>query len=514
MKKYLSITLTAALLLSLAFLGSCGNETSIKVYDAPPNEKASNDYKVWANNNEVFCYDAQVYDTRFTEGKHFGETGIPYSTVSFGYFDFSGKVKVSIKVNHNINTAVVRPLSRNIKPVVKNNTIEFYIDEPGALTIEPDGSEERVLHLFANPMMEKPNTNDENIIYYGPGEHVLNTIKLKSNQTLFVDGGAVLYFDVFENDSIYRYEGREEETIQLKRYDHGIEAIKAKNIKIKGRGIIDFTRVAEKYGRKNPIHINNCENVEIEGVILRGANCWHATIYRSKNVVIDNLKEIAWGFNTDGINIVLSQDVHIKNCFMRQRDDGIIMKSMDTGNMDAFITEIPQPQTTTSNVTVEDCVIWSDWGYALGVTYETRMPVHNITFRNCDIIHATHAVEGQGVIGILVADSSRVTNVNFENITIERSLKPLIKLEQKLTAWTVNKDLGIIRDVHFSNIKYLSGKEQPVIFKGFSEKGNIEDVYLDNLEFLGKKIETEKDWEFRKNEFVEKIKLNGTYELP
>lgn len=508
--KYL-ILRTGILLLTLAFLSACSKEEAVQVYEAPPSEKSSVDYKVWANNHEVFCYEGQVYDTRFPEGKHFGETGLEYSTVSFAYFDFSGKVKVSIKVNYNINTAIVRPLSRNITPSVSNNTIEFFVDKPGAFTIEPDGREARVLHLFANPMMERQQKEDEGVIYYGPGEHVVNTIKLQSNQTLFVDGGAVLYFDTFENDSIYRYEGRERETIQLKRYDHGIEAIKARNIKIKGRGIIDFSRVTEKYGRKNPIHINNCENVEIEGVIIRGANCWHATIYRSKNVVIDNLKEIAWGFNTDGINIVLSQDVHIKNCFMRQRDDGIIMKSMDTGNMDAFINEVAQPQTTTSNVTVEDCVIWSDWGYALGVTYETRMPINNITFKNCDIIHATHATEDQGVIGVLVADSSRVTNVKFENITIERSLKPLIKLEQKLTAWTVNKDLGIIRDVYFSNIKYLDGEEQPVLFKGFSEKGNIEDIYLDNLEFLGKRIKTKEDWKFQKNEFVNKVRLNEYY---
>ena len=194
---------------------------------------------------------------------------------------------------------------------------------------------------------------------------------------------------------------------------------------------------------------------------------------------------------------------------MRQRDDGIVMKSMDTGNMDAFITEVPQPETTTSNVLVEDCVIWSDWGFALGVTYEIRMPVKDITFRNCDIIHATHANKRQGVLGILVADSSTVSNVTFENIVIERSLKPLIKLDQRLTNWTVNKNLGRIHDITFSNIRYLHGEPQPVIFTAAQGKASIRDIYLNDLEFLGKKVHMVDDSEFQINENVENVFING-----
>ena len=501
---------------SIALCFSCKSETRqqdkvvnneiLKTYPAPKSETPFEDYEIEVNDMDVFCYGGKVYDTRFTEGTLMGESEIQYSTIGFGYFDISGKVKVSVKVNREISSATIRPLSRNIQATVINNTIEFYVDKPGTLTIEPDGNEKRVLHLMVNPKEDNiPNVEDESVIYYGPGEHVVNTINLKSNQTLYIAGGAVVYFDVFEGDSIYREEFRNRKKTVLNRYDHGIEAINAKNIKIKGRGILDFNRVLEKMGRKNPIHINNCENVEIEGVIIRGANCWHATIYRSKNIVIDNLKEIAAGYNSDGINIVLSQDVHIKNCFLRQRDDGIVMKSMDTGNMDAFIVEVPQELTSTSNVLVENCIIWSDWGYALGVTYETRMPVKDIEFRDCDIIHATHANEEQGVIGILVADSDVVSNIKFENITIERALKPIIKLDQKITPWTVNEDLGTIKDITFSNIMYLDGKPQPIIFHGFPGKGGIHDINLNNLEFLGKKIKSFDDWEFRINEHVRNI---------
>ncbi len=485
------------------------------LYPAPESEVPFADYRIQVNDREVFCHAARVFDSRFTEGTLMGSPEITYSTVGFGYFDISGKVRVRIKVNREISSAVIRPLSRGIEPTVKDNTIEFTVDEPGALTIEPDGSEKRVLHLFVNPKEEsRPDPEDESVIYFGPGEHVVDTIRLKSDQTLYVDGGAVVYFDVTDDSPVHRKEYRSRKAVTLKRYDHGIHAVAAKNLKIKGRGILDFSRVLEKKGRKNPIHINACHNVEIEGVILRGANCWHATIYRSKDVEIDNLKEIGAGYNTDGINIVLSQDVHIHDCFMRQRDDGIVMKSMDTGNMDAFIEEIPQPDTSTSRVLVEDCVIWSDWGYALGVTYETRMPVNDIEFRNCEIIHATHATPGQGVIGILVADSDVVSDVRFNDITIERSLKPLIKLDQKITAWTVNPDLGEIRDIHFNNIRYLEGEPRPVIFHGFGDKGGIHDIHLHGLNFLGKDVRSIDDWKFIMNDKVRDVRFGKSTASP
>lgn len=343
----------AATLALFAFV-SCDSDESgrVEVYSAPKSEIASTDYRVWVEDQELFCHTGEVYDTRFSEGMYFGEKGLSYSTVSFGQFDFEGKVKVKVKVNRDITTATIRPLSRKIEAVVTDNIIEFYIDKPGSLTIEPDGDEHRVLHLFANNLEEnRPDPSDKDVIYYGAGEHVVNMIKLEDNQTLYVDGGAVLYFDIFEGDTLYRYEERNK-VIQLGRYDHGIEAVNAKNIKIKGRGILDFSRATKKFARKNPIHINGCENVEIEGVVIRGANCWNVSLYRSKSIVVDNIKEIAFGYNTDGINTILSQDVHIKNCFMRQRDDGIVMKSMDTGNMDCFIVEVEQPATKTKNVLV------------------------------------------------------------------------------------------------------------------------------------------------------------------
>ncbi len=491
-------------MIAVALFTGC-NKGSLIIYPAPESEKHSEDYSLKVNGKDVFCYEAKVYDTRYTEGMIYGERGLEYSTVAFAYFDFYGSVKVKIAVSYDIESAVVRPISHNIKPVVRNNTIEFTIHKPGSYTVEPNGSDKRVLHLFANPFQEKPDTDDPDIIYFGPGEHVVNTINLKNNQTLFVDGGAVVYVDIGEDETPYRTEVRSG-VIELFRYDHAIQAVNASNVKIKGRGIIDFGRVGAKYGRKNPIHIGHCDNVEIEGVILRDATCWHLTLYRSNNVVVDNLKMISMNYNTDGICVVLSQDVHIKNCFFRQRDDGIIMKAMDTGNTDAFIEEVSfYPPVSTSDVLVENCVIWSDWGYALGATYEIRQPVHNIIFRNCDIIHATHAVDLQGVLGVLVSDSSSVSNVRFENISIERSLKPLMKLEMRATPWTVNNDLGNIRDIHFNNIRYLSGEFQPVIFLGDSETSNITNVHLSGLEFLGKRIESVSDWNFVINEHVHNI---------
>ena len=70
------------------------------------------------------------------------------------------------------------------------------------------------LHLFANPVSDfGVNQYDPNVLYYGPGVHDIGHLELEEGQTLFVDGGAVLYGSV--------------------------TAIHKKNVRIVGYGIID-----------------------------------------------------------------------------------------------------------------------------------------------------------------------------------------------------------------------------------------------------------------------------------
>jgi polygalacturonase len=496
----------SSLLFLLVLCPALARPVTVVTYPAPDGETASPDYAISVNGKPVHGYTSRVYDTRFTEAE---EYGLKYSTVTFAYFDFEGEVTVEVRVNRGADTATIRPQSYGIEPEVHDGVIRFHLDHPRKLTIEPDGREDRVLHLFANSLeTERPQPDHPDVIYFGPGVHEIGSLALKSNQTVYIAGGAVVYGIIEPHEKPIRTEVRLNR-YRFARHNHMISAENANNVRILGRGILDGSRIIAAGARKNPINFTRCNNVEVSGIIMRGSPCWNLTLYRTHNARVANVKQLAWFYNSDGINAVSSQDIVIEDCFLRQRDDGIVVKSMDTGNTDAFLHEPPAelPGGETTRVKVRDCVIWSDWGYALGATYEVRQPIHDVSFENCDIIHATHAVTAQGVLGILVADKSTASNIRFEDIRIERTLKPFIKLDVRRTPWTVSETLGNIRDITFKNVSLTGGSPSPIILAGIDSTSTVENITFDNLRILGKKITDRDDAEFRTNNLVRNLKF-------
>ncbi len=286
--------------------------------------------------------------------------------------------------------------------------------------------------------------------------------------------------------------------VVLERYDHSIKVHDARNVRIRGRGIFCQGRLdkypedPKRFTRKSPIHVARSNDVAIEGVILRNATCWHVSLYRSEDILVDNIKEISAGFNSDGINPISSNNVVIRNSFMRQRDDAVVMKAMDSGNMDLFLAEPESlkelPGGEVNSVLVENCIVWSDWGYSFGVTYETRKPISNIVFRNNDVIHAT--TKRQGVLGILVSDRETVSNIRFEDIRVERSHKPLISLDTFKTKWSVSDVMGSIRNVVFRNITLVEHDQIVQVNNKTpaSDRSEISDIVFENVVLDGKKL--------------------------
>ena len=403
--------------------------------------------------------------------------------------------------------ADIRPFSYKVQSEIKDNIISFKVPGPGKYTIEPNGNINHVLHLFVNPIeKEIPSANYPNVIYFGPGYHEIGSLDLKDNQTLYIAGGAVVHSVTEPDEKVYREEFRNGRGfaphITFDRLDHAVKIHNRKNVKIIGRGILCFSKLDaypdddSRSSRRSPIHVERSENIEISGIILRDGPCWNVSLYRSENCMVDNIKIISSGYNSDGINAISSQNITIEDCFLRQNDDSIVMKAMDTGNKDLFLTEPPEelPGGEVDNIKVKNCVIWSDWGYALGATYEIRKPVKNVTFVDCDVINATY-LTNTGVLGILVSDVSNVTDVKFNNIRIERSNKALISLETRKTPWSVSESLGEIRNINFNNIS-LSGRElRPIRIKTF-EEGLIDGITFSDLQILNKNIKQQSDAEF------------------
>ena len=111
----------------------------------------------------------------------------------------------------------VRPFSAQVNVRFKDSIIQLRIEKPQQLSIELNGSLKNPLFLFANaPDLNKPSKSNKDVVFFEAGKiHYPGIIEMKSNQTLYIEGGAVV-----------------------------VGVIKAKdadNIRIAGRGVIDGT---------------------------------------------------------------------------------------------------------------------------------------------------------------------------------------------------------------------------------------------------------------------------------
>ena len=461
------------------------------IYPTPAGLKPSAEYQVTINGKDAFVYASPV-------------------PAAYCSFDMSGSVEISIKANRDIKWVDVRPLSAGIKVNCKDSTITFKLTRPSQLSIELNGSIKMPLFIFANaPEKDKPSKTDPNVIFFEAGKiHNAGLIEIKSNQTVYIEGGAVVV--------------------------GAILARGAKNIKIKGRGVLDGTwnirfddaiiksgqfdklpkeLVSTDYEERHTINMVNCEGVTIEGITVHNSTRWTIVPVGCKKVTISNIKLVSDQPSDDGIDIAHCQQVWVHHCFIRTKDDCIAVKSYQAK---------PKGQDVDS-VLVEQCVFWNAlWGNGLEIGFELNSnEVRNVTFRNSDVIH----VEAGAVFSIHNAGTATVKNILFEDIRVEDARQklfdvaifrsrysedgPVNEAERKRLylngAWdgviSVPADekeahavfRGQIKNVVFRNISIVDGLFPFSVFYGYSKEKKVSNVTIENLKVHGKKVSSLKD---------------------
>lgn len=458
------------------------------IYPIPQGLTPSDDYSVFVNGKEAFVYASPV-------------------PAAYCSFEMQGPVNITIKAKRDIKWVDVRPLSAKVLPLFKDSIINFRVYRPQQLSIELNGSIRRPLFIFANsPEKNKPSKTDSNIIFFEAGKiHHAGLIQLKSNQTVYIEAGAVVVGAITAKD--------------------------ATNIKISGRGVMDgtwnnrFSDSLIKAGsfRNLPqpsdesyrrfIELTNCENVSIEGITLHNNTTWQLVPVGCRKVNISNIKIVSDQASDDGIDVVHCKDLSVKNSFIRTKDDCVVIK--------AYL-EKPGAQAV-DNILVENCIFWNAlWGNALEIGFELNgVDVKNIRFNNCDIIH----VEGGAALSIHNAGTSTVSNIIFENIRIEDVDQKLFDVaifrsqyspdapqneeERKrlylVGAWDGVLSIppgkkayhaqfrGYIKNIIFRDIKIVDGAFPYSLFYGFDETHNVLNVRIENLLVHGKTIRSLKD---------------------
>lgn len=463
-------------------------------------EEASDDYLVKVNGKYVFVYRARV--SAFPLNQIWPGYQRPQEQTeiaSFAYWDMDGPVRVEVIAKKQIDKVTVRPLSYCIKPEVDGGRILFEADSPKHMTVEVNGKH-NALHLFMNRAEEFDAAgNTEKVKYFGPGVHRVGKIIMNSGETVFIDAGAVV---------------------------HGvIEAKHASGIRILGRGILDTGTFGREEAEAS-ISLYRCSDVVIDGIVIRDPNLWTIVPAACRGVKIHNVKLIGlWRYNTDGIDIVNSQDVRIDKCFIRSFDDSIAIKGMECWPWDK-----PGDKTGEEDVRdihVEDCVIWNDWGRSLEIGAETRaQEMSHIRFRSCDIIHTTHIA-----LDIQHSDRAAISDVEYENIRVEMDehlLRPVWQqfYDEKYIFraddcfspqllfigigrgwWGQDSSRGTIRDVYLKNIAVTSKFFPESIIYGYDELHGIDGITFENLVINGKTVKSVKEGRIKAGGFVKGVRF-------
>ncbi|MBR0159606.1 MAG: hypothetical protein IJM24_11105 [Clostridia bacterium] len=462
----------------------------LKIYDVPNGEELSGLYTVRAG--------ADVVPVRFCR-----VSAMPYNTVWPGhqrpldqteeaaFVNFATDGPVTLEVEPSTarlrgglsarDEIVVRPLSKSAKAVIRAGILELTLPGPGFYTLEINGFH-NCLHIFADGQETHAYAKDaERATYrFEHGVFDAGLITLRSGESLYIGEDAVVYGSVVAED--------------------------AENVRIFGGGVLDNSR----FLREDPgclihgtMHLTRCVNAVVEGITFRDSSAWTVTAIHCDNVIVRHVKLIGmWRYNSDGIDLVNSRNCIVRDSFLRNFDDAVVLKGLkqyDSRNVELIF--------------VEGCTIWCDWGRALEIGAETCADEYrNILFRDCDIIHGDCIL-----MDLQNGDRASVHHVIFEDIRCEytrRQLRPvyqsdmsapycpgkelfvpvLFKAHLYCGLWSNDNLYGENHTVLLDNISITAedGVDIPgIVLQGVNAAHRTYDITVRNLTFNGRRLSAE-----------------------
>jgi hypothetical protein len=405
------ITLICILLCSSVF-SSYAIQGNVVINPAPAGAELSTDFKVFAGNKSVDVYRIQAASMDDTWRSH---------NYSMAAFDFSGDVTIKI---YPSRFSKILPESSGVRCEYHNDTLILKLYKPCQLSIEPPAASSiGPLVLFANPLeVNPPDRSEKNVLFFGPGIY-RKDIKVKSNQTLYIAGGAII---------------------------QGTIEASGENIVIMGRGIVDGI----PFGGGG-INISG-KNIKVEGIIFKSPSGWSVVAHQTDSLSILNVKVCGnRGIRSDdAIDLVNCRKVLIRDCFLRAWDDPIAIKGMDA------------PLIPDSAIVIEKCVLWSDGANVFRIGCEcTAKAMEDIIIRDIDVIHA-HSRRSQEYplwfITLQPAENMQIRNILFENIRVNwEGQKYLIEIVPQVTKWSKPPEGSIqnviLRDITVSGTFDVNG---------------------------------------------------------
>ncbi len=327
---------------------------------------------------------------------------------------------------------------------------------------------------------EASNSPSKNILYVPPGKYKIGELWLKSNMTLYLAGGAILYGSNTPGDFNTGSGG-----INIEGCSHGvIRMYKISNTKVLGRGVIDGNGKSirgQNDTKINLFKIEQSSDILIDGILVRDPSFWNTLVYRSDLVTIQNYKMLncrptTTEFNnTDGVNFDESTNGKLWNALLYTGDDSMATKNEEASNT-----------INTKNILHEKVVAYSNSvGCKIG-TKTMGKTMDSVIFRDIDVVKAGRA------LNIDAYDTAVVSDIRFEDIRVEAADNILIALElDDPPSWRTAANTSTIRDIYFTNVS--SDAKKVINLHGKSSTVNISGVHFKNFTVQGKPITSQTD---------------------
>jgi hypothetical protein len=436
----------------------------------------------------------------------------PEMQVHYAHCSLSGTAAatVAVTVGESVSSFSLSPKSRNISATKDGNTITFS-SGPNYLILAPSGKELLFILLDAEetnpPKLGDANVKNladydvddtggtlmtskiqsainaasgatQNILYVPPGKYKVGELWLKSNMTLYLAGGAILYGSGSTGDFNTGNGG-----INIEGMQHSlIRMYQIKNTKLLGRGALDANGHAIRAAGLNAslLKIEQSSDIMVDGIVSRDSSYWNTLIYRSDAVTIQNYKMINcrpnkdWN-NTDGVDFDESTNGKLYNAFLYTGDD-----SMATKNEEASGT------VNTKNIVHEHVVAYSNSvGCKIG-TKSMGQSMDGVVWKDVDVVKAGRALTLEGY------DTAVVSNTTFEDVRVEAA-DIFIKLAlDEPPDWRSAANASVYKDTYFTNVSSDANKN--IVLHGRSgSSGSINGVHFKNLTIQGKAVTSQTD---------------------
>lgn len=246
--------------------------------------------------------------------------------------------------------------------------------------------------------------------------------------------------------------------------------------------------------RPNFIQLYNCNNILISDVKMVNSPMWNVNPVLCENVTMENMKIIAHGSNTDGIDPESCKNVLIKNCYFDTGDDCIAIKS----GRDHDGRRIARPA---ENHIIENCQMKDGHGGVV-IGSEISGGARNIFAINC-------IMDSPNLDRILRLKTSSSRGGVIENVFM-KDIKVGAYRDAAVTCNMFYEQPGdfmpTIRNIWVENVDVEKGGAYGIFVNAY-EQSPVEHLRIVNCNIRG--VKTPMKINHVKNFKLEDVKING-----